>query len=107
MAQNFFNVDDRQGNAYTFLDVNHVSGTADTVSVDASAVSVTHSPLAGQTAIITEASPSAGVSLATAVANTGLRVLTVASGVVTGTFTIVVRHAGSAAGIGTFKVPHT
>ena len=103
MAQNVFQVDDRRGNAYTLLDVVHVTGTASTFTVDQSAVSAAHSPSNGQTAINIESTPSSGVSLATSVALSATRVGTIASGVASGTYTIVVRHVGSAAGIGSYK----
>lgn len=97
MAQNFQQFDDRQGNAYTVADVIHLTGTASTFSVDQSAISVCHSPTAGQTAL------NLSTELTMAAAGSGVRVVTVASGAASGTYTVVVRHSGSAAGIGSFK----
>ena len=95
--------DDRGGNAYSIAKVTHVTGTASTFAVDQSAVSVCHSEAAGQTAIISEGSPSVGVSIAALGTVAGTRLVTIASGVESGEFVIVVRHQGSAAGIGSAK----
>ena len=100
MAQNFFNVDDRQGNSYTFCDVIHITGTATTFSVDQSAISVSNSPTAGQTMLSTS-------ELTLGTASLGLKTVTVTSGSASGTYTVVIRHSGSAAGIGSYKYPHT
>lgn len=102
-ASSVFQTDDRAGNAYTIATVQHVTGTASTFDVDQSAVSVCHAAAADQSTLATEGSPSAGVSisaLGAATPGSGLRRVTIASGVASGTYVIVVRHQGSAAGIG-------
>ena len=101
MAQNIHQTDDRQGNAYTFMDITHVTGTATTSNqVDQSAVTITHIPVSGQTALTLTTEYSLGS------ASGGLKTITVASGAASGTYTFCIRHTGSAAGIGSFKTPH-
>jgi hypothetical protein len=98
MAQNFHQTDDRQGNAYTFADVVHVTGTATTFSVDQSVISVTHSPSNGQTQIVLTTNYTLGT------ASGGLKVVTITSGTASGTYTLIMRSVGSAAGIGSSKI---
>ncbi len=102
-ATSILQCDDRGGNAYTIATVQHVSGTATTFSVDQSAVSVCDAADAGVTTLVTQTSgPTTGIRLQaiTGAGNFGLKRATIGSSVASGTYTLVVRHAGSAAGIG-------
>lgn len=106
IPQDVTQVDDRAGNHYTIFKVKHVTGTATDVIVDNSVVSAAelNDDLANATGLNKETSASAGISLDDDSATDGVKEVTIASGVASGTYIIVVRHVGSAAGMGSSKV---
>ena len=103
-AASIHQTDDRGGNAYSIATVNHNSGTVSTFDVDQSANSVCHSPSAGQANLTTESTPTltptTGISILGVAGLFGLKRVSIGDSVALGTYEIVVRHQGSAAGIG-------
>lgn len=105
-------VDDRFGEHYSIFRVKHVTGTASDIPVDDSAVSACELPddITAAAGLVKETSTSAGVTIRNLaddtasglgfnwVAGDGTKQVTIASGAPSGTYTIVVRHLGSAAG---------
>jgi len=101
-------LDLRNGQAFKVYTVNHTTGTQTNLSVDQSAVAACElgtnmtASAPGQSAgLAKETSASAGISLAAA--GSGVKKVQIASGVASGTYTIVVRFVGSGAGIGSHK----
>lgn len=90
---NVHQTDDRFGNAYTIVRVTHVTGVATTFDVDQSANSAAHLPDIGQTA----------GTVTVGAASAGLKTITLDSGDASGSYHIVVKHIGSAAGVGSHK----
>jgi len=114
MANNIFPtsvsdlLDLRNGSVFQVFVVTHTTGTQTDLIVDQSCVAATElgvlmtAGVAGQSAgLAKETSASAGVIVAAAAA--GVKKVGIASNVVSGTYTIVVRYAGSGAGIGSSK----
>ena len=113
---NSTDIDDRAGNHYQIFIVNHTTGAASDIVVDDSAVSACELPpdITTSAGLAKETSTSAGVTIRnltsgssglgfTFAAGDGVKQVTIASGVATGTYVIVVRHVGSAAGRGGSK----
>lgn len=101
-------LDLRNGSVFQVFTVHHTTGAASTLQVDQSAsgacelpATMTTSSPGAAAGLIKETSPSSGISVAAA--SGGEKAVTVASGVATGTYTIVVRFSGSGAGIGSSK----
>lgn len=106
-------VDDRFGDHYSIFEVRHTTGTASDIIVPDSAVSASELPddITVDAGLAKETSTSAGVTIRnqtsgssgvgfTFAAGDGVKQVTIASGAATGTYKIVVRHVGSAAGLG-------
>lgn len=104
-------VDDRFGEHYTIHRVKHITGTASDIPVDDSAVSACELPddVTAAVGLQKETSTSSGVTIRNLtsgtsglgfdwVAGDGTKQVTIASSAATGTYVIVVRHLGSAAG---------
>ena len=91
---NVIQVDDRAGNAYTIADFVHNFNVAQTFNVEQSVTTVVHVTTAGQTAI----TPTIATS-----GQTGIKVVTIPTASATGTYTLIMRHTGSAAGVGSYK----
>lgn len=109
-------VDDRFGQFFEILRVKHVSGAASDIIVDDSAVSACELPadITSDAGLAKETSTSAGVTIRNQTsgttglgfsfaANDGVKQVTIASGVASGTYDIVVKHVGSAGGHGGTK----
>jgi hypothetical protein len=103
--------DDRYGEHFTIVRVQHITGAASDIPVDDSAVSACELPddITASAGLAKETSTSAGVTIRNQtsgasglgfdwVAGDGTKQVTIASGAATGTYTIVIRHLGSAAG---------
>jgi len=109
-------IDTRDGNHYQIFEVQHVTGTASDIVVDDSAVSACELPddITASAGLAKETTTSAGVTIRnltsgasglgfTFAANDGVKQVTIASGAATGTYKIIVRHIGNAAGVGGTK----
>jgi len=96
------NVDDRFGNHYQIFQVNHTTGNSSEILVDQSAVGAAelNSDLMTSAGLVQEATESAGISMSDDDTTDGLKEVVIASGAASGTYNIVVRHIGSAAGLG-------
>jgi len=90
-------LDLRNGTAFKVYTVTHTTGEDSTLNVDQSAASVAELPTSGS------GQTKANVTVADSSATDGVKEVTIASAVVTGTYTLVVRFAGSGAGIGSSK----
>lgn len=95
-------VDDRFGNHYKIITVHHTTGAVSTVDVDNSAMSACEIPddITVDVGLAKELTTSAGITIADTDATDRKKELTVASAAATGTYIIVVRYIGSAAGLG-------
>src|SRR3972149_9520970 len=96
-------LDLRNGSVVKVYTVQHVTTVASDLWVDQSAVSAAVLPskmTASGDIIAQEASESAGISLTDNSATDGVKEVTLASGVGTGTYFIAVRFIGSGAGVG-------
>ena len=100
-------LDLRNGVVIKIFTVQHVTGTASDLWVDQSAASAAQLPskmdASGDIAAAQETSESAGISITNDSATDGVKEVTLASGVASGIYTIVVRFNGSGAGIGSAK----
>ena len=106
-------VDTRDGNHYEIFTVNHTTGTASDVVVADSAVSACELPddITASAGLAKETTTSAGVTIRnltsgagpgslTFQAGDGVKQVTIASAAATGSYKIIVRHVGNAAGVG-------
>ena len=93
-------LDLRNGQVFQVFTINHTTGTETQMAVDQSAVNACELAASG-TGLIKEATASSGVSVGSA--SSGVKNIVIASGVASGTYTVVVRFAGSGAGIGSSK----
>ncbi len=97
--QNVKQVDDLGGNAYSIFQFDHVKlagGSTVAVELDASVIACYHIPSAGQTAVTVTLDATADTTLWTKTAS-------IPSDSASGTYTLVARHAGSAASVGGYK----
>lgn len=105
-------VDSRDGNHYTIHTVNHTTGAVSNIVVDDSAMSACEMPddITSSAGLDKETSTSSGVTIRNLTddsdsglgfnfnADDGVKQVTIASAAASGTYIIVVRHVGSAAG---------
>jgi hypothetical protein len=97
-------LDLRNGTALQVFTVHHTSGNSTLMDVEQTAVScaVLGTSMVGP--VVQEATESVGITLTNDSATDGVKEVTIASGVATGIYTVVVRFAGSGAGIGSTKL---
>lgn len=103
--------DTRDGNHYQVFTVTHTTGAVTDIIVDLSAVSACELPndITVNAGLVKETTTSAGVTIAdptsgshqsgTFAAEDGIKTVRIASAAASGTYIIVVRHVGSAAGV--------
>lgn len=101
-------LDMKNGTVFRAFVVEHTTGTQSNLQVDQTAVCAAEmstdmtASAPGQSAgLAKETSASAGISIAAA--SSGVKNVQIASGVASGTYTIVVKFSGSGAGIGSSK----
>jgi len=110
-------VDTLDGNFYEIYTVNHVTGTTTDIAVPDACVSAAclQDDLTASTTPVQETSTSAGITVRNQTSgasglsfgdwatNDGHKQITIHSGVATGTYRVVARFVGNAAGIGTSR----
>ncbi len=110
-------VDTRDGNFYEVYSVKHVTGTTTDIAVPDACVSAAalQDDLTSSTTPVQETSTSAGITVRNQTSgasglsfgawatNDGHKQITIHSGVASGTYKVVARFVGSAAGIGTSR----
>jgi len=90
-------LDMRNGTAFKVYKVEHLTGADSTLWVDQTAASVAELPTSG------DGQTKANITVANASATDGVKEVTIASGVASGTYLLVVRFIGSGAGFGSYK----
>jgi hypothetical protein len=107
--QNVVQVDDRGGNAFTIFTINHVQlagGSDINIELDGSVVSAKHLEEAGQTVVTITVDADPANIPASGQRQGWSKTVSFPSESATGTYTIVCRHAGSAASIGSSNLDY-
>ena len=108
--QNVVQVDDKAGNAYTIFSVDHIVEVAASndiaVELDPSVISCIHIPSAGQTAVTVTLDAAPAEFPASGQSRGWTKTASFPAESATGTYTLVARHAGSAASVGSSNLDY-